>query len=722
MLWNSSQLVRSVILAPLILAIVCLAFFFGHIRGTNFFNWDFMTDYHAPTAYIIDNLSRGIWPSWVSHQSLGFPLYMSLQSDLFYPPTWVIAALHVPYALWEANILQILHIYLGGLGAWRLARSYGMGHGALIVGCSYMLMGGFFLQSQHVDFVRGFCYAPWFLFALRIDRFEERPLFSSFFLATICALIVLGAYPGQVISSAIIGCSYVVAQLFLPRQRTLRGSLFSIGLMVLGAASGMVIGLPKYLPFLLDFSSEILRWPQGAMARVAATPELIFSTVLSTDVGAWRPLDVSSRSYFISAPTIFLAFMSRRETLLRLAPLLVASAVAALFALDFLTPLLGKTPLVLRFSRFPVSDYKSYLLLGPCLCAGSAFDYVLESSHKNWAMRALGSFLFFIIFYLTGVMLTAYFHSPPNKSSLIVLLGGLISASLTFASLIFYRSSSMLNQGGLALLIAGLIVLDAARVYGPSYSWNGPAEQLRAEQRFRLGYETLFHLPRIQGAFDPIPFRPKRLNVGHIDWDSWRGFFSNDFVYEGMDSSRRLRRHSLVFRETPEGLTPQAAPGIARFMQRPSTALLLAPNASEREIQLAVYEASLADENGPSFPAGISMRSFGDKEVIYEVNISAPGLLVENEMFWRGWSARLLDPFSRNPMGSIPAIETLQVLRSWELPSGHYLLCTGFEEPHLALSVTLTAICSTLLLSFFALIFRSHCAPRTRTFNESKAA
>ena len=50
-----------------------------------------------------------------------------------------------------SQLIQIAHIIFGGYGAYRLARSYTLGDGALIAGLAYMLMGGFFMQAQHVD-------------------------------------------------------------------------------------------------------------------------------------------------------------------------------------------------------------------------------------------------------------------------------------------------------------------------------------------------------------------------------------------------------------------------------------------------------------------------------------------------------------------------------------------------------------------------------------------
>ena len=123
-----------------------------------------------------------------------------------------------------------------------------------------MLMGGFFVQSQHVDFVRGAAYAPWIFLALDAQRFKRRPIGARISLTSIWAMATLASYPGQVIAWYVVAPIYVLVQfVFECRRSSLRPELRWVVLVVLSAALGTIFVLPKYLPFLMDFQSELFR-------------------------------------------------------------------------------------------------------------------------------------------------------------------------------------------------------------------------------------------------------------------------------------------------------------------------------------------------------------------------------------------------------------------------------------------------------------------------------
>ena len=79
----------------------------------------------------------------------------------------------------------------------------------------------------------------------------------------------------------------------------------------------------------------------------------------------------------------------------------------------------------------------------------------------------------------------------------------------------------------------------------------------------------------------------------------------------------------------------------------------MAPTASDDTISAAVREASLQVGEGPALPSGIAIRSYSDKRLVYEVDLSQPALFIENEMFWKGWAARLLDPSTGKEVGQL---------------------------------------------------------------------
>jgi len=77
-------------------------------------------------------------------------------------------------------------------------------------------------------------------------------------------------------------------------------------------------------------------------------------------------------------------------------------------------------------------------------------------------------------------------------------------------------------------------------------------------------------------------------------------------------------------------------------------------------------------------PEAVRQTSWGNDSNGYEVRLAKPALLVENEVFFPGWT------------GSLSTGERLRelrvdgALRGWRLPAGSYSLTTTFAMPELA--------------------------------------
>jgi hypothetical protein len=256
-----------------------------------------------------------------------------------------------------------------------------------------------------------------------------------------------------------------------------------------------------------------------------------------------------------------------------------------------------------------------------------------------------------------------------------MILPGLATA-VAAALLLFFRANAA-NPGRAA--IAGwflfVVVLDAVRAYEGSPEWR--------TTNIAVQGATVFSLPGVDQLFQHLDFRPERLNVGNVEWSSGRGFYSGVFVYEGYDATRRLSRYGRILDIYHKKVIPAPDVGLPRFMQQPSTVLSLPPDASKSEISDAVFAASGNSDGKPLMPPGVTMHSFSDTLLQYEVNLRKPALVVENEMFWKGWSGKLTDPSSGQIIAMLDPIEQLDTIRSWQLPAGHYLFRVEFSDPHL---------------------------------------
>src|SRR4051812_1551587 len=103
-----------------------LFIFWRHYFGGYGFPWDFIAGYHAVPYYWIEAARHGMSSAWIPFQGMGYPLYMNLQSSLFYPPLWLVAWANQGYSLAIAVELQAMHVGFGALGAAICARLMGL--------------------------------------------------------------------------------------------------------------------------------------------------------------------------------------------------------------------------------------------------------------------------------------------------------------------------------------------------------------------------------------------------------------------------------------------------------------------------------------------------------------------------------------------------------------------------------------------------------------------
>ncbi len=72
-------------------------------------------------------------------------------------------------------------------------------------------------------------------------------------------------------------------------------------------------------------------------------------------------------------------------------------------------------------------------------------------------------------------------------------------------------------------------------------------------------------------------------------------------------------------------------------------------------------------------------RRYGTTRIEYDVDLERPTRVVENEVFWPGWTAQVNGK-------KITAFDAHN-MRGWELPAGHYKMVATFESPHRAKAV-----------------------------------
>jgi len=98
-----------------------LMWFSSHYLGVSTFPWDFPLGYHAVNYFLVESLRQGVVPEWVPIQGMGYPMFLNLQSYVFYP-LLTVAGHQCQYKLRDGKIcgstyqLQIDHIFPKALG------------------------------------------------------------------------------------------------------------------------------------------------------------------------------------------------------------------------------------------------------------------------------------------------------------------------------------------------------------------------------------------------------------------------------------------------------------------------------------------------------------------------------------------------------------------------------------------------------------------------------
>ena len=119
-----------------------------------------------------------------------------------------------------------------------------------------------------------------------------------------------------------------------------------------------------------------------------------------------------------------------------------------------------------------------------------------------------------------------------------------------------------------------------------------------------------------------------------------------------------------------------------QYMLMPWTPLLLEGTVTAGRGAVTVDAGVFETVGGGTAPAGrgtVRQRHYGINEIEYEVSLSRPQLLVENEMYFPGWRARLATPIG----DAIEAVPVNGAFRGWRLPAGTYRMTASFTMPYL---------------------------------------
>jgi hypothetical protein len=322
-------------MAPVI-AVGCLVVlttlvFARHLFESWTFPWDFLGTYTATPPFVAATVGHGHVASWTPFVASGFPADVNPQAGMYYPVWWVAGVLGVPLTLQALTDVQVLHVLFGALGVLLLARARRLAWPwATAASVAYVLFGAYYGQAEHADMFRGFAYLPWVMWALTPPAAERRWT-RLMALPLVTWLVATGAYPGQLVSFAIIALVYGGFSLWSAGPSVWRRNRLPLLLAVVASGAICVAVLLPYLR--ADRAHQLYRaFPPTAAGRASESLSPLDLLGLYLNNWAWR-YDGSVTTWGLAIPILVgLAFV-RSDNLRRHAPLAAAGVTGLALAM-----------------------------------------------------------------------------------------------------------------------------------------------------------------------------------------------------------------------------------------------------------------------------------------------------------------------------------------------------------------------------------------------------
>lgn len=673
----------SIATSVVVLVAVNIAVFFDHWRGTSSFTYDFPMAYYAFTSYWITSLQHGEWPHWIPYQSFGYPAVLNPQLGLFYPPLWLFVVLGLPYSLHAANVAQVLHVLWGSLGFLFFARRIFSGPVALAGAVGFALFGGFFSNAQHPDIIRGFAWIPWIYWALllRSEHSEQRvwrwQITSRMTLPNLClppilCCFVTGSYPGVMIAGLAMSSLFIVAQGLALARRSSHRVAFVDGALQFGA---MFVGVGLAAAFLVP---TVLLSVESAGARSGWQPwrlslfDLFHLVVPSSLIEGG---DYSMKAMLL--PPVLLLFLplARLRSGL-LAPVAATSIAASVMCLDTFSGVsdwIVRAVPVLRLSRFPSGDYRTFIAIGLLTAALGGLQQAVDATRDRWKYARRIALLISLIAVLA---VAVFIREPlPDQAGARLLMYGLTIIAIAAVAIGTYVWMSRWRSMWIHLVTILAIGFGLPSVRLMKVYWSNPAIEFFLYDRQGLPLIDADGSLRADDAFlGQLTRRPARTPVHPARPDEypliWRGYIDGSFM--------------------PGDLGGGQPPSRVRVEQDGTlTAIVMAPG----QLRAAECIAQLCDV---STVEGLAVErlselgrslAFGRNEIAYEVDLSRPSLVIENEVDAAGWTAACTLHGER-----FREVRVNGALRGWVVPEGRHHLRVVYRTPWLTAGSVLSGI------------------------------
>ena len=341
----------------ILLAVLLLASFPDVLFGwRSFFTRDFANFGYPLAWHVQQSYGAGEIPMWNPYNYAGLPFLAQWNTLALYPPSLIYILLPLP---WSLNFFNLLHLYLGGLGMFCLARRWLRdGRAAGVAGVAYAFSGIMVSSLMWPNNVAALGWLPCVVFTG--ERAACEVVRSRVTAALVMALQFLSGAP------EIIGLTWagLLAVILCAQEAPTIAAWRRIGRLapLLGASLGL--GAIQFLPFV-----ELLRHSQRGAAFASGAWSLswaglgnflvpLFHTVQNRDGVFFQPDQQWVSSYYPGSTIVLLwliALASERTRRVRWLTLFcLVSLALALGRHGFLYDWLRRTTPGLGMMRYPI--------------------------------------------------------------------------------------------------------------------------------------------------------------------------------------------------------------------------------------------------------------------------------------------------------------------------------------------------------------------------------
>ena len=591
-------------------------------------------------------------PSWFPNAWFGIPEYQMLQDGGWFLPTLVVAEFLNWYPE-NAARLQAVLILIGSVGFYGLSKYFVSNRTFALLGAViYSFNPAFFSNAQHYGVVRSAVLIPWLLFIMTprliIEKWWAIPAGSLIFFQ-----LITGSYPGNLVSSIYTCAIFFCYFLFFENRR----KNYAIRVLII-FLSGLMMGLVRYLPTLLDLGS----FPQN-ISNSSDLGYWNFSTFIYPFVSDNLIGDPSMRSIYLGP--LFLSLIPISLILIAKNRIIIFWVALAFFSLTMMvsinvTDLFRSILPFTNISRFGMTDWRTTLYI-------SVIFIILLTFQKINGIRLLflifSEIIFLMLLLAVRIIGTSLNYSESDISYTFKVL------VITNISIILYITASIVlkNKNRLSIIMFLIITLQTV-FYIEYYNRNKLTWESKEIDQNIYG-ESFRSISRVIEY--PLKSRPSRILLTPPPFDEWQyrtDYRYNKFWLTGEFGALGYHnvKDNMAYRSLEVRLQRNSDP-VINYLLSQGLAITMVGNTDVEEL----INNCLVNSSNCQTAEGVEVKQleFNRESELYSIKSNQDFIMLQNEMYSPVWSATLCEDKECLSIDSFPILDSL---RGWKIPKGNF--------------------------------------------------